>query len=63
MKKKADCKEVLNQIAAIKSAISQVGLLVFENHAHECIQMAITDEESREEKFNEIVNMMSKLMK
>lgn len=58
----ADCNEVLNQIAAIKSAVSQVGLIVFENHAHDCIHKAI-NEDSNEDKFNEIINMMSKLMK
>ncbi|NLB88085.1 MAG: metal-sensitive transcriptional regulator [Syntrophomonadaceae bacterium] len=63
IEEEAECNEVLNQIAAIKSAISLVGLIVFENHAHDCILKAMNDEESREEKFNEIINMMSKLMK
>ncbi|NLJ71586.1 MAG: metal-sensitive transcriptional regulator [Syntrophomonadaceae bacterium] len=56
------CNDVLTQIAAIKSAVNQVGLIVFENHAHECIHKAI-HKENDEEKFTEIVNMMSKLMK
>lgn len=63
IEEEAECSEVLNQIAAIKSAISQVGLIVFENHAHDCIQKAINNEEDDEKKFNEIINMMSKLMK
>lgn len=57
------CGDVLTQIAAIKSAINQVGLLVFENHAHDCIHKVVTDEKNDEDKFKEIVNMMSKLMK
>ncbi|HZK43773.1 MAG TPA: metal-sensitive transcriptional regulator [Syntrophomonadaceae bacterium] len=57
-----DCNEVLIQVAAIKSAVSQVGLIVFENHAHECIEKAI-NEDNEKDVFTEIVNMMSKLMK
>ncbi len=57
------CGDVLTQIAAIKSAINQVGLIVFENHAHDCIYKVVADEQNDEEKFKEIVNMMSKLMK
>ncbi len=58
----SECGEILNQIAAIKSAVNQVGLIVFENHAHDCIHKVI-NEENDEDKFKEIVNMMSKLMK
>ncbi|WP_125154697.1 metal-sensitive transcriptional regulator [Clostridium rectalis] len=33
----ASCKEVLIQIAAIRSAINKVGTLVFENYAQNCV--------------------------
>ncbi len=58
----AHCNDVLTQVAAIKSAINQVGLIVFENHAHDCIRSAIQDE-TEDARFEEVINMMSKLMK
>ncbi len=58
----ADCGEILNQIAAIKSAVNQVGILMFENHARECIFRAMGDEQ-QEDNFQEIVTMMGRLIK
>lgn len=58
----ADCGEILNQIAAIKAAVSQAGILVFENHAHECILKAM-NEDQQEENLKDIVNMMGRLIK
>ncbi len=57
-----ECSEIMNQIAAIKSAINQVGILVFENHARECIYKSI-NEEDNEQSFNEIVKMMGRFIK
>lgn len=62
IEEEANCREILTQIAAVKAAVSQVGILVFEKHAHECIHRAL-DEENEEENFREIVTMMSKLIK
>lgn len=56
-----DCREILTQIAAVKSAISQVGIIVFENHAYQCIAKAI--DENADDNFHEIVDMMGKLIK
>ncbi|WP_242847470.1 metal-sensitive transcriptional regulator [Syntrophomonas zehnderi] len=58
-----ECNEILNQIAAIKSAVNQVGILVFENHAKDCIYKSMHDEENPEQSFNEIVGMMSRFIK
>ncbi|SHG80913.1 DNA-binding transcriptional regulator, FrmR family [Thermosyntropha lipolytica DSM 11003] len=57
-----DCGEILNQIAAIKSALSSVGLLIFENHAYECICRAI-EEENKEAGLKEVVKVLEKLMR
>jgi len=57
-----DCSEIMNQIAAIKSAVNQVGLLVFENHARECIARSLQEENS-EQSFDEIVKMMGRFIK
>lgn len=58
----ADCGEIMNQIAAIKSAVSQVGLLVFENHARECIARSMQADDN-EKSFDEIIKMMGRFIK
>lgn len=58
----AECSEIMNQIAAIKSAVNQVGLLVFESHARECIARSL-HEEDNEQSFEEIVKMMGRFIK
>lgn len=58
---KADCGEVLNQVAAIKAAINRVGVIVFEKHARECILKSVN--ENNEERFQDIINMMGRLIK
>ncbi|NLV20748.1 MAG: metal-sensitive transcriptional regulator [Syntrophomonadaceae bacterium] len=58
----AECSEIMNQIAAIKSAVNQVGLLVFENHARECIARSLSEEDN-EQSFDEIVKMMGRFIK
>ncbi|MBO8159821.1 metal-sensitive transcriptional regulator [Thermosyntropha sp.] len=62
IEEEADCGEILNQIAAIKSAVSSVGILIFENHAHECIYQAV-QEENKEDSFKEVIKLLSKLIK
>jgi DNA-binding FrmR family transcriptional regulator len=58
----AECSEIMNQIAAIKSAVNQVGLLVFENHARECIARSF-NEKDNEQSFDEIVKIMGRFIK
>jgi len=58
----AECSEIMNQIAAIKSAVNHVGLLIFENHARECIARSL-QEEDNEQSFDEIVKMMGRFIK
>jgi len=62
MEEEADCMDILTHISAVKSAINQVGIIVFEKHAQECIVKAM-DEERQEENLKEIVNMMGRLIK
>lgn len=57
-----ECGEIMNQIAAIKSAVNHVGILFFENHARDCIFRSI-NEEDNEQVFNEIVKMMGRFIK
>ncbi|HAA09566.1 MAG: metal-sensitive transcriptional regulator [Syntrophomonadaceae bacterium] len=62
VEQEADCGEILTQVAAIKSAVNQVGLLVFENHAQDCLA-SITQGDSDEEGLKEIVAMMGRLIR
>lgn len=58
----ADCGEVLNQVAAIKSAINQVGILIFETHARDCL-LSATQKEPEGEGLREIVTLMGRLIR
>ncbi len=58
----AECTEILNQIAAIRAAVNKVGIMVFECHAHDCLDNAL-DEQSNSEVFHEIMTTMSRLIK
>ncbi|MEA1961877.1 MAG: metal-sensitive transcriptional regulator [Bacillota bacterium] len=62
IEEEAECNQILTQIAAVKSAVSQVGLLVFEHHARDCISEALNATEN-EDRFDEIVKMMERLIK
>jgi DNA-binding FrmR family transcriptional regulator len=57
-----DCGEVLNQVAAIRAAVNQVGLLVFENHAQDCLR-SVARNDSNGEDLKEIVAMMGRLIR
>ena len=58
----ADCGEVLNQVAAVKSAINQVGILIFENHARDCL-LSVTRNDPDGEGLREIVTLMGRLIR
>jgi len=58
----ADCGEILNQIAAIKSAVHHAGIIMFENHAQECIAKSLQNGD-HDEHFEEIVKVMGRFIK
>lgn len=58
----SDCAETLNQIAAIRAALNRVALIIFESHAHECMQRALGAEPSDKD-LNDIITMMGRLIK
>lgn len=62
IEEEADCSNILNQIAAVKSATAQVGLLIFKNHARDCIWGAL-NQKSNDEIMHELTTMMSRLIK
>jgi len=62
VEEEADCGEILNQIAAIKSAVHHAGVLMFENHAQECIARSL-QKGDQEQSFDEIVRVMGRFIK
>ncbi|MDD3364808.1 MAG: metal-sensitive transcriptional regulator [Syntrophomonas sp.] len=62
IEEEADCGEILNQIAAIKSAVNHAGIVIFENHARQCINKSFNETE-KDQSFDEIVRVMSRFIK
>ncbi|HZK87342.1 MAG TPA: metal-sensitive transcriptional regulator [Syntrophomonas sp.] len=62
IEEEGDCGEILNQIAAIKSAVNHAGIVIFENHARQCINKAL-NEADQDQSFDEIVRVMSRFIK
>ncbi|SHJ63250.1 DNA-binding transcriptional regulator, FrmR family [Anaerobranca californiensis DSM 14826] len=56
------CVDILTQIAAVRSAITKVGILVLEKHTKGCVSEAIKNEE-QEEKIAELMQVLSKFLK
>lgn len=55
------CDDILNQIAAIQSALNGVGKLLLEHHMKSCVIQRIQDGES--EVVDELLKTVNKLMK
>lgn len=62
IEEEADCSEILNQIAAIKSAVHQAGVIIFESHAQDCIARSLQQGES-DQSFEEMVKVMGRFIK
>ena len=62
IEEEGDCGEILNQIAAIKSAVNHAGIVIFENHARQCINKSL-NEADQDQSFDEIVRVMSRFIK
>lgn len=56
-----DCAEIMNQVAAVKSAIGQVGVLIFKGHAYDCL--VNTNKSGSDQDFEEIITLMSRFIK
>ncbi|TNE39144.1 metal-sensitive transcriptional regulator [Altererythrobacter ishigakiensis] len=59
------CMDILNQIAAIKSALAKVESQVLKDHAACCVAEAIAsgDEAEQREKFEELVELLERTRK
>ena len=62
IEEEADCGEILNQIAAIKSAVHHAGIIMFENHAQECIARSL-QQGDHDQNFEELVKVMGRFIK
>lgn len=59
------CIDILHQMAAIKAALSRVEDAILSDHANHCIAEAIASgsEDEQRRKFNELIELMSKVKK
>jgi DNA-binding FrmR family transcriptional regulator len=57
------CMDVINQVMAIRSALSQVEILILQDHADNCVQDAIRsgDPEEQRLKFKELIAVFEKV--
>lgn len=56
------CMDVSNQILAAQSLLKRANLLILEQHLLHCVKDACHNEERADEKINEIINILEKLM-
>jgi len=62
IEEEADCADILNQIAAIRAAVHQVGIMIFENHAQDCITRSVNCE-NPEHNLDDIIKVMGRFIK
>lgn len=57
------CIDILNQVMAIRSALSQVEILILEDHADNCVEDAISSTDPAEQrlKFRELIEVFEKV--
>lgn len=57
------CLDILNQALAVRSALSQVEILILQDHADDCVEDAISspDPEEQRRKFRELVEVFEKV--
>ncbi|CAM3867298.1 metal-sensitive transcriptional regulator [Alkalicoccus chagannorensis] len=56
------CVDILNQIAAVQSAMNKVSLALLEDHSHHCVANAIKENKG-EEAIDELMAVMQKMIK
>jgi DNA-binding FrmR family transcriptional regulator len=57
------CVDILIQIAAVKSAVHQVGLSILESHTRGCVADALTNQESGDKKIDELMEVIRQFTK
>ena len=54
------CADVLNQVAAARMALAQVGLTILEDHTKGCVSEAIKEENKKEEIIDELMEIIKR---
>lgn len=57
------CVDILVQIAAIKSAMQQVGLTILESHTRGCVANALTNHTDGDAKIDELMDVIRQFTK
>lgn len=58
------CVDILNQIAAVRSAINAVGNIILENHISGCVYDSVkNDEDNKDEVMAELLNLINRYLK
>lgn len=57
------CVDILVQIAAIKSAMQQVGLTILESHTRGCVAHALTNHTDGDDKVDELMDVIRQFTK
>ncbi|MGE5380419.1 MAG: metal-sensitive transcriptional regulator [Methylocystaceae bacterium] len=58
------CADVMNQVAAVKAAIGQVGVLIFQTHSRQCLLDAVdAGAEETDHAVDDIVKILSRIFK
>jgi CsoR family transcriptional regulator, copper-sensing transcriptional repressor len=57
------CVDILVQVAAIKSAVHQVGLSILESHTRGCVADALANHANGEQKIDELMDVIRKFTK
>ena len=57
------CMDILDQTLAVRSALSQVEILMLQDHADDCVEEAIRsrDPDEQRRKFRELVEVFEKV--
>lgn len=57
------CIDIVNQVMAIRSALSQIEILILQDHADTCVEDAIASQDPQEQrlKFRELIEMFERV--
>ncbi|MGG5460230.1 metal-sensing transcriptional repressor [Clostridium sp. B9] len=56
------CIDISNQIMASQALLKKSNKLILEQHMHNCVNSAFEDKDSKEEKIDEILSVLNKLI-
>jgi len=58
------CADIMNQVAAVKAAIGQVGVVIFQTHSRQCLVDAVeAGTEETDRAIDDVVKILSRIFK